>query len=44
MNMLSWSLSLGIDGNMGQVQVWEKSFDLMEAIIKVVHKKATELC
>ena len=44
MNELSWSLGLGIDGNMGQVQVWERSFDLMEAVVKAVRKRATELC
>ena len=44
MDGLSWSLGLGINGNMRQVQIWERSFDLTEAVVKATYIGATELC
>ena len=40
---MGWSLGMGVNGNMGKVQVWERGLDLMEAIIKTVNKGATKL-
>ena len=40
---LGWSLGLDVNGDVGKVQVRERSFDLMEAIVKAVSKGATKL-
>lgn len=39
---MGWSLGLGIDGDMGKVQVEEGGLDLKEAIVKTVSKGAAE--
>lgn len=40
---LRWSLGLGVNGNVGQVQIRKRGLDLTESVIKSVRKRATEL-
>ena len=40
---LGWSLGLGINGDVGKVQVQERGLDLTEAIVKFIGKEATKL-
>ena len=40
---LAWSLGLGVNGDVGKVQVRERGLDLTEAIVKSVGKEATKL-
>ena len=40
---LGWSLGLGIDRDVGKVQVRDRGLSLTEAVIKVVGKGATKL-
>ena len=37
-DMLGWSLGLGFNGDIGQVQVRERGLDLTEVVIKAVDK------
>ena len=40
---LGWSLGLGIDRDVGKVQVRDRGLDLTEVVIKAVSKGATKL-
>lgn len=42
-NRTGWILAFGVNGDMGQVQVWEGSLDLTKAVVEAVDKRTSHL-